>query len=69
MVRDDEVVNTLRMEAEDGEVLAFDRSGNIASLVVTWICHSTRIDETHAYQFDFDTFELQAEEQEQAEGE
>jgi hypothetical protein len=64
MTRDNEIVNTLHMEAEDAEVLAFERSGNIASQVVTWISHSTRTDQTRSYEFEFTTFDLRAEKQE-----
>jgi hypothetical protein len=64
MIRDDEIVNTLCMEAKDAAVLTFERSGNIVSLVVTWISHATRTDQTRSYEFDFTTFDLQAEKQE-----
>jgi hypothetical protein len=66
---DHKVVNSLRMETDDGGVIAFRRSGNIADLVVTWTAYAPRTDETHSYAFDFDSFELQAEKQEQAAGE
>src|SRR5689334_21478659 len=36
MTCDNELVDTLHMETEDGGVIAFRRSGNIAELVVTW---------------------------------
>ena len=64
MTRDNEIATTLRMEAEDAEVLAFERSGNVASLVVTWISHSARTDQTHSYEFEFTTFDLRTQKQE-----
>jgi hypothetical protein len=61
---DHKVVNTLRMKTEDGGVIAFRRSGNIADLVVTWTSYAPRSDETHVYEFEFTSFELRAEKQE-----
>ena len=63
ITRDNEVVNAVRMETEDGGVIAFRRSGHIAELVVTWTSYAPRIDETRSYTFDFTTFDLQAEKQ------
>jgi hypothetical protein len=60
---DQEIVATLRMKTEDGGVIAFRRSGNIAILVVTWTSYAPRADETHSYEFEFTTFDLQAEKQ------
>lgn len=64
IVRDDAVVDAFRMEGEDGGILAFKRSGHTASLVLEWWPSSPPKEETRAYTFDFTTFDLQAEVQE-----
>ena len=60
---DDEVVNDLHMETEDGGVLAFKRSDTIAELFITWTSYKPRVDETRSYKFDYTTFDLHAEKQ------
>lgn len=64
LMHDNIVVKNLRMETEDGGVIAFKRSGNIANLVVTWTSYAPRTDKTHSYEVDFTTFDLQARKQE-----
>lgn len=64
LMRDNKVVKNLRMETEDGGVIAFKRSGNSAKLVVTWTSYAPRTDETHTYEIDFADFGLQAKKQE-----
>jgi|ERR1019366_5462215 hypothetical protein len=63
VTRDDEVVNALRMEGEGSSVLAFNRSGHTATMILVWRYYSPRKDETCSYTFDFTTFDLQAERQ------
>jgi hypothetical protein len=61
MTRDDKLINTLRMEAEDAQVLVFERSQNTVNMIVAWISHATHTDDTHSYEFAFTTFDLQTE--------
>lgn len=63
MTRDDKVVNDVRMEAEDAQVISFERSENSLNMVVNWISHSTHTDDTRSYEFEFNTFDLGAETQ------
>jgi len=57
-------MTTLHMEKEDNRVLTFWRAGNIAELLVTWTSYAPPSDETHVYEFEFATFDPQAERQE-----
>jgi hypothetical protein len=57
------------MEGEYANVLGLSWSGHTAALAVYWRSFAPRKNEFCSYDFDFDTFELQAEKQEQAEGE
>ena len=61
MTRDDEVVTTLCMEAEDAEVLLFEQSGHTVRLVVTWISHENRTDTTRSYKFNIAGFDIMTE--------
>jgi hypothetical protein len=60
LMHDNKVARSLRMETEDGGVIAFKRSGNKANLVVTWTSYAPRTDATHTYEIDFAYFDLQA---------
>jgi hypothetical protein len=64
ITRDDEIVSALHTEGEGSNVLEFRRSGQSATMVVVWTYYSTRTDDTRSYEFDFTTFDLQAEKQE-----
>ena len=68
VIRNHEVVRSLGMEGEFAGVIAFRRSDHTAALAVDWCSFAPRKDEFCSYEFDFDTFGLQAEKQEQAEG-
>jgi hypothetical protein len=63
-----ELVHSLSMEGEYAHVLEFSRFGQTAALLVYWRSFAPNKDEFCSYEFDFDTFELQAEKQERAEG-
>ena len=60
VTKDDEVVDTLKLEGDGSSIIQFERSGNSATLVVDWIYYKERKTETRAYEFIFDTFNLQA---------
>ncbi|MDR3472204.1 MAG: hypothetical protein P4M09_11000 [Devosia sp.] len=62
--RNDEVVHSLGMEGEYAGVIDFERSGHTAALAVDWRSFSPPRDDFCSYEFDFDTFEMQAEKQE-----
>ena len=68
VTRNHQVVRSLGMEGKYAHVLEFSRSGHTAALAVYWCSFAPRKDEFCSYEFDFDTFGLQAEKQEQAEG-
>jgi hypothetical protein len=68
-IRNDSIVHDLGMEGEYADVLDFILSGNTAELLVEWHSFSPRRTEFCSYEFEFDTIEMRAEKQEQAEGE
>ncbi len=58
VTRDGEIVDTLRLEAEGSSIIQFERSGNLATLVMDWRDYTARTNVTRAYSFIFDTFNL-----------
>jgi len=63
MTRDDKIVDVVRMEAEDAQLISFERLEDTLSIVVNWISHSTHTDDTRSYEFEFNTFDLETETQ------
>jgi hypothetical protein len=63
MIRNDEPIDSLSMETEDGEVLDFCRSDHTAELLVQWNSYSPSKEEIASYEFEFSSVDLQAEQQ------
>jgi hypothetical protein len=58
VIKDEEEINALSLEGEGSSVLDFERSGNVATLLVDWRYYSERRSETHVYTFEFSSFDL-----------
>jgi hypothetical protein len=58
IARNDEAVGLLSMEMEHSSVIAFEKHDHAAELVVQWTSFSPRAQDTVAYEFEFETFDM-----------
>jgi len=68
ITRDGKIIAAFDMEGEFGDVLAFERRGHTATLVLEWFSSVPPKEETRAYTFEFATFDAKAEKQENPPG-